>query len=115
VDFGIEDLRLFNMDLSLEVNSTLDSDKYRDAFTEARCKWMEVITGNLPSESIDSIPPNLKGDCTNTLPSLVDDLHICGRDTFIDGPFGIAGRAGPKFIRTNATTGKQTTVTGEME
>jgi hypothetical protein len=115
VDFGIEDLRLFNMDLSLEVNSTLDSKKYRDAYTEARCKWMEVITGDLPSASIDSIPPNEKGDCTNTLPSFVDDLHICGRDTFIDGPGKILGSAGPGFTRTNAATGKRTTVTGQMQ
>ena len=33
-DFGIDDQRLFNMDLLLKVNSTLDSAEYRAVYTE---------------------------------------------------------------------------------
>ena len=111
--FGIDDPRLFNMDLSLEINSTLDSGEYRAAYTEARCIWMKVITGDLPPES--AIPPGQRGNCANTLPSLVDDLHICGRDILIDGPSRILGQASPRFSRQDPATGKVTTVTGQME
>ncbi len=76
---------------------------------------MDVITGDLPSFSPGS---SASSGCTNALPSLVDDMHICGKDVFIDGAgkngMNVLGSAGPSFIRKNQATGKVTTVTGVM-
>lgn len=77
---------------------------------------MDVITGDLPSFSRGS---SASSGCTNALPSLVDDMHICGKDVFIDGAgkvngTNILGSAGPSFTRTNQATGKVTTQTGVM-
>jgi hypothetical protein len=52
---------------------------------------MEVITGNLSSEPVTSQD---RGAGANTLISLIDDLHICGRDVAIDGPGKTLGNAG---------------------
>ena len=118
----MEDKEKFNIDLSLELYSTLDEAVYRDAYILARNKWMEVITGDLPSYPLKSIPNDVywRGQCTNPLPSSIDDLHICGRDKYIDGQGDdingdIFGSAGPLWTRTDPTTGKVTTVTGDME
>ena len=76
---------------------------------------MDVITDDLPSFSRGS---SASAGCTNALPSLVDDMHICGKDEFIDGPgkngTNVLGSAGPRFTRTNQATGKVTTQTGFM-
>ena len=76
---------------------------------------MDVITGDLPSFSLDS---SVSSGCTNAFPSRVDDMHICGKDEFIDGPgkdrSNILGNAGPIYIRTNQATGKVTAATGVM-
>ena len=76
---------------------------------------MDVITGDLPSFSPGS---SASSGCTNALPSLVDDMRICGKDEFIDGAgkngTNVLGSAGPRFVRTNQATGKVTSVTGVM-
>ena len=78
----------------------------------ARAKWMEMVVGDLPSVQNGTI--DRQGGCINALPANVDDLHICGRDRGIDGQGGTLGSAGPLYLRTDPTTGKITTVTGDM-
>ncbi|KAL3778119.1 hypothetical protein ACHAW5_008948 [Stephanodiscus triporus] len=91
--FGSDDKGMFNVDLSLEISSTLDSAQYRAAYVEARSSgW-----------SFTSIAP---GDCANKLPISIDDLHICGRDLPKDRIGGILGSAGPRWLRTDSTTRK---------
>ncbi|KAL3798896.1 hypothetical protein ACHAW5_004136 [Stephanodiscus triporus] len=111
----MEDKERFNIDLSLELHSTSDEAVYRDAYIEARNKWMEVITGDLPSYPLNSIPnvADWRGDCTNPLPSSIDDLHICVREGYI--AIDLLGAAGPLWTRTDPITKKVTTVTGDME
>ncbi|KAL3805964.1 hypothetical protein ACHAW5_002500 [Stephanodiscus triporus] len=113
--FGSDDKGMFNVDLSLEISSTLDSAQYRAAYVEARSKWMEVITGDLSSISTNSFTSIAPGDCANKLPISIDDLHICGRDLPKDGIGGILGSAGPRWLRTDSTTRKVSTVTGQMQ
>jgi len=75
-----------------------------------------VITGDLSSTPASNVTN--PGNCANNLPSSIDDLHICGRDEFIDGPgingVNTLGSAGPLFLRTDPITNKVTTVTGQM-
>ena len=113
-DFGNEDQGGYNIDLSLEVNSTVDSAAYRSAYMEARCKWMEVIIGDLSSVSSSSFSADQGGGCTNGLPSSVDDLHICGKDAPDDGEGKRLGFAGPTYLRKDPTTQKVTSVAGYM-
>ena len=109
-DFGNEDPTRFNIDLSLELSSTVDT---RAAYVSALAKWMDVITGDLPARSSSAIGAD-EGDCTNALPIMLDDAHICGKDETIDGVGKVLGSAGPRYARLNQTTGKLTTVTGIM-
>ncbi len=76
---------------------------------------MEVITGDLPSTPTNNFKPNYGGECANTLPSPIDDLHICGRDLAIDVPGKILGSACPLLVHKDSTTKKVTPVTGHME
>ncbi len=83
----------------------------------ARAKRMEVITGDLPSESRNAIDD--KGDFKNDLPSLVDDLLIFGQDVAIEGlgtaRKNVVGQAHPLWTRTDATSGKTATVNVKMQ
>ncbi len=67
---------------------------------------MEVITGNLSSQSSSSFTPYERGSCVNTQPSLIDDLHICGKDVPFDGEGGLLAVYGPRFLRRDPMTGK---------
>ncbi len=79
----------------------------------ALAKWTEVITGDRPAHSRRDIGVN-KGNCINDLPSLVNDMHICGQDVVIDDVYTILGYAGPLWACKSQTTGKVMTVTGIM-
>ncbi len=81
---------------------------------EARCKWMEVIIGDLSSVSSSSFSADQGGGCTNGLPSSVDDLHICGKDAPDDGEGKRLGFAGPTYLRKDPTTQKVTSAAGYM-
>ena len=73
-----------------------------------------MITGDLPSVSRSSFKSNETGGCTNSLPSLVDDLHICGKDAPVDGNDKILGFAGPTYLRKDPTTQKVTSAAGSL-
>jgi len=110
-DFGNENTTRFNIDISLELNSTVDT---KDAYVRALAKWTDVITGDLLAAPRSLISNSSKGNCTNDLPSMVDDVHICGKDVIIDGVGKVLGNARALFRRVNQITGKVTTVTGMM-
>ena len=80
----------------------------------ALAKWTDVITGDLLAAPRSLISNSSKGNCTNDLPSMVDDVHICGKDVIIDGAGKVLGNARALFRRVNQITGKVTTVTGMM-
>merc|ERR1719296_515373 len=74
---------------------------------------MEVIKGDLQSKPRSSIPPFWRDSCRGGhLPSNIDDLHICGRDLEIDGPYNILGYA--LTLWTRNTAGNIIPLTGEM-
>jgi hypothetical protein len=75
------------------------------AFTNARLRWQQVITGNLPSVQLN-IPANACKDpdgntlvATPALNEVVDDLLVYVQIDSIDGPGRVLGSAGPCFIR----------------
>jgi hypothetical protein len=76
---------------------------------------MEVITGDLDPVNRSKISLSGRGNCTNALPTLIDDMHICGQDLAIDGVGKVLGSAGPLVVRKHLTTGKYTAVTGRMK
>lgn len=104
-EWGELDSSKWNMDIQLEsLNPTLTSS----AYTTARFKWMSLIIGNLYSVGTSGMQADW---CTNPYPATIDDLHVCGRDAYIDGPGGILGRAGPFYYRG----GTGTAINGVME
>jgi Leishmanolysin len=67
-----------------------------DTFEQAANRWMSIVKGDLkdmPSSGLDKPLP----DCE--IPATIDDLHICGEITEIDGVNGVLGQAGPTYWR----------------
>jgi hypothetical protein len=71
-------------------------DDFQEAFEAAAERWAEAIVAGLPDQYLD-MPVNLFGFPPFT--GLVDDVMIDARDTAIDGPGGVLGRAGGFAIR----------------
>lgn len=71
--------------------------EFRDAFTDAAQRWEEVLVAGVPD-----VPLDLPGGLFGWVPAfsgVVDDVLIDARDTYIDGPGKILGRAGGLLIR----------------
>ena len=110
-DFNSVDTSRYNIDMSLEV-STLSNT---DAFIKARERWMQMIIGDLPPVASSSISVPSSWCSGNTYPRTIDDVHICGKDGPIDGAGRVLGYARPMYARRDRSTGKWTTVLGEMK
>ena len=85
-------------DIDLRFLSSL-SPSVQQAFVDAVARWESVVIGDLPD-----VPVNVpSGWCFQGQPAIdetIDDLLIFADVTFIDGPGGILGRAGPCAIRS---------------
>jgi Leishmanolysin len=68
----------------------------RQIFREASNRWSDVVIGDVPDISSYGLRKPIP-DCT--LPAIIDDLHICGEITEIDGPGQVLGQAGPTYFR----------------
>lgn len=86
----------FNITLQYVVNIT---DRQREVFESAAARWERIIirdipsfTGTLPS-AFQGLPPVIDGET-------IDDVLIEVVIAPIDGPGGILGQAGPRFVRT---------------
>ena len=86
----------FNIDLKFIVPAT---DEQRAVFNDAAARWERIIikdvpsfTGTVPS-AFTGFPPAIDGT--------VDDIVIEVALAPIDGPGGILGQAGPRFVRTS--------------
>ena len=64
------------------------SPNQQAAFATAANRWSEIITGDLP-------PAFVEGET-------IDDVLIEAEGVPIDGPGGVLGRAGPRFIRPSS-------------
>jgi hypothetical protein len=78
-------------------------------FTNAASRWESIVVGDLKNVSSRSLQYTLSSGCT--VPTTIDDLHICARYDYIDGPKKVLGSAGPYDTRSSNFL----TVTGEME
>lgn len=81
------------------------SAAHRAAFTNARTRWEDIITGDLPAIRLD-IPAaaceDAEGNALVDHPAVneaVDDLLVYVQVDSIDGPGQVLGSAGPCFIR----------------
>jgi len=74
-----------NFNIEVEFEGGLSAAQ-RDVFRFAASRWSEVITGDLPTVTIDG--------------RQIDDVLIMAKGERIDGPNGILGQAGPTHIRT---------------
>lgn len=78
------------------------------AFRNARVRWEEVISGNLPSVQMDIPAAACKDADGNALVNhpavneVVDDLLVYVQIDSIDGPGKVLGSAGPCFIRSTS-------------
>lgn len=68
----------------------------RSVFQFAAARWAEVIVGDLPSVQFEG--------------EEIDDVRILAKGEEIDGPRGILGQAGPRFVRSDT----QLPLLGEM-
>jgi hypothetical protein len=90
----------FRIDLRYVVEP---SAAVRAAFENARARWEQVITGNLPAVSLTGTGQVAANACGITHPAVnetVDDLLIFVEVVPIDGPGKILGSAGPCRIRS---------------
>ena len=76
-------------------------------FKNAVTKWTQAITGDVP-DFAGKLPG--KSNC-GAWPDFVDDLYMCGRYIYIDGPGGVLGAAGPRHYRPSVGI----PITGEMQ
>jgi len=77
------------------------SANQRDIFIRAALRWMEIITGDLPSFQASRGPNSCFGEGP-AINELIDDLVIFASVASIDGPGGVLGRAG-NCARRNGT------------
>jgi hypothetical protein len=77
------------------------TQRQKNAFKAAADRWVSIIVGDLPSVMVDG--------------EVVDDVLILADGSDIDGPGGILGQAGPRFLRPrNAGRAAQLPATGVM-
>jgi hypothetical protein len=69
------------------------------AFQNARVRWQNIITGNLPSVQFTQAAGTCAGVAYPALDEVVDDVIIFVLVTPIDGPGGTLGSAGPCWLR----------------
>ena len=92
----------FRIDLDLQPSIPEEDRKF---FTEAREKWVSVITGDVkPNMESSKLP--LRADEINkerlpncAYPATIDDLYLCIGYTEMDGTDGILASGGPVFVR----------------
>ncbi len=71
--------------------------EFRQAFEDAAARWSEVIVAGAPDQQLD-IPAGFLG-WIPAYSGVVDDVLIDARDTPMDGPRGILGRAAGLAVR----------------
>lgn len=77
------------------------SPRQQVAVSRAVKQWQRVITGDLTNVAIEA----QAGACFRNQPAIdeaVDDILIFVDFTYVDGPGGILGEAGPCFIRSES-------------
>lgn len=104
-DFGLVDPNSrWKVDLVTETLSPQSIQAYQNAITG----WQNIIIGDLESVSTASW---MEDDCARSFPSIIDDMHICGKDVIMDGVSGILGSASVQYIRVSDGT----VISGNME
>lgn len=91
-----EDRGRFNITLKFVVPPT---ERQEQVFNDAAARWERIIIGDVPSftgtipSAFANFPPAVDG----TLDDIVIEVALAP----IDGPGGILGQAGPRFVRTS--------------
>ena len=101
-DYGGVDKNNYNIDAVIETQFP----EALPAISSAVAKMQNVITGdtdNIESDRMIGVCPKI---CEKPWPAVIDDIHICFQDDFIDGPGGIIAVASTFCSWTNgASTG----------
>ena len=84
------------------------TEAQRQAFTNARIRWGQVITGDLPPVQMN-VPAGACQDADGNalvdhpaVNEVIDDLLVFVQVDSIDGPGGVLGSAGPCYIRNSS-------------
>jgi hypothetical protein len=83
-------------EITLRLDPTMRAE-FRQAFEHAAARWSEVIVAGAPDQQLD-LPAELFG-WIPAYSGVVDDVLIDARDTPMDGPRGVLGRAAGLAIR----------------
>ena len=83
------------------------TDAQKQVFIDAAARWEAIITGDLGNITNEPfLPANYSFPNTGAVTGVLDDLFIDVNFTNIDGPNGILGQAGPRFIRKKGLVGE---------
>ena len=83
-------------DITLRLDPSMRPE-FRQAFTDAAQRWESVLVAGVPDVRLD-LPAGLFG-WVPAYNGMVDDVLIDARDSAIDGPGDVLGRAGGLLIR----------------
>ena len=89
------------------------TDEQKSVFTEAAERWSEVITGDLNDFVLDQ-PVAFATNAPEVI-GTIDDILIDTSFAEIDGPNGVLGSAGPKYVRADGEPDSLLTIYGTME
>ena len=104
-DYGVDDPATpYKIDLVTETLYPESAEAYKIAIDH----WQQIVIGNLESVSTEGMEED---SCSAPLPLIIDDMHICGKDTIMDGVGGTLGLASATYVRS--TDG--TVISGDME
>ena len=81
-DFGLVNEAGYRVYLNLETFNTNSTPAYSSALFQ----WENIIVGDVPGVSTTGLLD--LDDCARSLPAMIDDLYICGRDKAMDGVGG---------------------------
>ena len=94
------------------LNDNLTAEQ-KNAFTDAAERWSEIITGDLDDYKL--YQPQAFAVGAPEVVGTIDDMLIDTKFVDVDGPNGVLGRAGPRFIRSEGEPDAQLPFYGTME
>lgn len=102
----------YNITLRFVTDNLTDAQK--EVFTDAAERWSAIITKDLQDIPNFSLTQDFSFPNTPPVEGTVDDLLIDVAFNDLDGPSGLLGRAGPRFIR-DGTDDDPLSIYGVME
>ncbi len=96
---GDIDLRSTNYKIDIHFVGQSFGSARRQIFLDAATRWASIITGDLPSVTLNQPQENVCGFKEGSISGTIDDLLIIAIISDLDGPGKILGAAFPSLVR----------------